>query len=85
MDSLYNILFRRRLPLAVTSFWTGQFAKEYRTHTVNSVLKSSHFLVTLPRASWHDTCRVTVCRLPYSLVVGEDCLYTSTGQAISTD
>jgi hypothetical protein len=33
--------------------------------------------VTLPCASWHDTCRATVCRLPYSLVFGQDCLYTS--------
>jgi hypothetical protein len=47
-DSLYNTLFRRRLPLAVTSFWTGQFAKERRTHTVNPTLKSAYFLVTLP-------------------------------------
>ena len=30
------------------------------------------------RASWHDTRRVTVCLLPHSLVIGEDCLYTST-------
>jgi hypothetical protein len=64
-DSLYNTLFRRRLPLAVTSFWTGQIAKEHRTHTVNPVLKSAHSLVTLPRLSWHDTCWVTSCRLPY--------------------
>ena len=50
--------------------------KEHRTHTVNSVLKSARFLVTLPRASWHDTRRVTVCSLPHPLVIGEDCLYT---------
>jgi hypothetical protein len=31
----------------------------------------------LPRASWHDTRRVTVCLLSHSLVIGEDCLYTS--------
>jgi hypothetical protein len=86
-ESLYNTLFRRRLPLALTSFWTGRFAKKnilvVRTHTVNPILKSAHFLGTLPRASWHDTCRATVCRVPYSLVVGEDCLYTSTCICIS--
>ena len=62
--------------MAVTSFWTGQIAKEHRTHTVNSVLKSAHFLVIFTRVSWHDTRRVTVCLLPHSLVIGEDCLYT---------
>jgi hypothetical protein len=69
MDALYNTLFRRGLPLAVTSFWTGQFAKEHRTHTVNPVLKSAHFLVTLPRASSHDTCssRVTRYGMPAAL------------------
>ena len=55
---------RRRLPLAVTSFWSGQIAKEPRTPTVNTVLKSAHFLVTLPRTSWHDTCRFTVVYCP---------------------
>ena len=64
--------------MAVTSFWTGQIAKDHRTHTVNSVLKSARFLVTFLRVSWHDTRRVTVCLLPHSLVIGEDCLYTST-------
>ena len=78
MDSLYNTLFRTRLPLAITSFSTDRFAIEYRTHNLNSILKSVHFLVIFPRASWHDTCRVTVSRMLYSLVVGEDCLYTST-------
>ena len=77
-DSVYNTLFWRGLPSALTSFWTGQFAKEHRTHTVNSILKSAHFLVTLPRASWHDTRQVTVCLLPRSLVFGEHCLYTRT-------
>ena len=77
-DSLYNTLFRTRLPSAVTSFWTGQIPKEHRTHTVNSILKSAHSLVTLLRAFWHEKCRVTICRLPYSLVVGQDYLYTST-------
>ena len=77
-DSIYNTLFWRRLPLALTSFWTGQIAKEYRTHTVNSIMKSVHFLVNFPRASWYDTRRVTVCLLPHSLVIGEDCLYTRT-------
>ena len=62
--------------MAVTSFWTGQIAKDHRTHTVNSVLKSARFLVTFLRVSWHDTRRVTVCLLPHSLVIGEDCLYT---------
>ena len=61
--------------MAVTSFWTDRIAKVHRTHTVNSILKSAHFVVTLPRASWHDTRRVMVCLLPYSLVIGEDCLY----------
>jgi hypothetical protein len=75
-DSVYNTLFWGGLPSALTSFWTGQFAKEHRTHTVNSILKSAHFLVTLPRAFWHDTRQVTVCLLPRSLVFGEHCLYT---------
>ena len=66
--------------MAVTSFWTGQIAKDHRTHTVNSVLKSARFLVTFLRVSWHDTRRVTICLLPYSLVIGEDCLYTSTSE-----
>ena len=39
-DSLYNTLFRRGLPLAVTSFWTGRFAKEHRTHIVMRKLSS---------------------------------------------
>ena len=77
-DSPYNTLFWRGLPSALTSFWTGQFAKEHRTHTVNSILKSTHFLVTLPCASWYDTRQVTVCLLPRSLVFGEHCLYTRT-------
>ena len=59
-----------------TSFWTGQIAKAHRTHPVNPVLKRAHFLVTFSRASWHDTRQVTVCLLPHSLVIGEDCLYT---------
>jgi hypothetical protein len=78
-DSLYNTLFWRGLPPALPSFWTGRFAKEHRTHTVNSILKSAHFLVTIPRASWRDTRQVTVCLLPHSLVFGEHCLYTRIG------
>jgi hypothetical protein len=77
-DSQYKKLFWRRLPSALTSFWTGRFAKERGTHAVNSILKSAHFLVTLPRASWHDTRWVTVCLLPHSLVFGEHCLYLGT-------
>jgi hypothetical protein len=34
--------------------------------------------MTLPRLSWQDTRRVTVCFLPHSLVFGQDCLYTRT-------
>jgi hypothetical protein len=41
-------------------------------------MKSAHFIVNLPRASWHDTRQVTVCLLPRSLVFGEHCLYTRT-------
>jgi hypothetical protein len=70
-DSLYNSLFWRGLPSALTSFWTGRLAKEHRTHNVNSILKRAHFLVILSRASWHDTRQVTVCLLPRSLVFGE--------------
>jgi hypothetical protein len=62
----------------LTSFWTGRFAKEHRTHTVNSILKNAHFLVILPRAPWHGTRRVMVCFLPHSLVFGQDCLYNGT-------
>ena len=68
-DSLYNTLFWRRLPSAVTSMWTGQIAKEHRTHTVNSILESAHFLMTPPRGSWHDTRRVTVCLMYVNLAV----------------
>ena len=57
-------------------FATFHIAKAHRTHPVNSVLKRAHFLVTFSRASWHDTRQVTVCLLPHSLVIGEDCLYT---------
>ena len=63
-DSLYNTLFLTRLPLELTSFRTGQIAKEDRTHTVNTILKSAHFLVTLSRTSWHDTHRVTIVSCP---------------------
>ena len=45
---------------------------------VLSCLKSQNrsSRVAFPRASWHDTRRVTVCLLPHSLVFGEQCLYT---------
>jgi hypothetical protein len=46
-------------------------------------MKSAHFLVIFTRASWHDTRRVTVCLLPHSLVIGEDCLYTSSTSGTS--
>ena len=75
-DLRYNTLFWTRLPPALTSFWNGRFAKEDRTHTVNLILKSAHFLVIFLRALWHDTRRVSVCQKPHSLVFGQDCLYS---------
>jgi hypothetical protein len=63
---VYNTLFRRRLPSAVTSFWTDRTAKEHRPDTGTTILKRAYtisFWYTQVYGSW----------LPHALVIGEDC------------